>query len=461
MEHTLSDRSGNNPELMSPDVTIMQEPLQYMRDVLKGWPAVSKIFLTPFAKENPTNFAIRRSKTTWIAYTEAVLRSVTGRIWRTSPMLTGNPKSQKLWQNIDKQGNHGEVFLRNVTRDGLESGQSFLYVAYPQVDEALGTVGDLEARDITSYWVHIKLDQVRNIAFDVIDGRTYLSLFAYKEWIELRDNFKVKPIEQWRVLRRTVSTDGVALITSELWRRNKNHKIVLMDGPFELKGLSTAEKPAEIPVVSMNFNPKSLFVSEPPFLNFAQQNVLDYFIKSLQLLNYGIIARPGIKARGVEALKVVTKDANGNEVTTYLPPDIVPGSVVMLSDDPNSMVEWMEADGKAVSVGSELLKDARSDMAILGMQFLEENKTAPETATSKGIDEKSVNDWIAQYTRTVEDAANMAWDFTARLDNYDAVPELKFDTAFKVDEVDVADAEDETTDDVQLPIAEATGSMEQ
>lgn len=393
----------NSPDNLSPEVQAMAFELEFVRSVERGWPTVAQRFLKPFGAETAFDFAARQARTNFSDFLNPVADAAVGRLFRTEPTLSPTTgRAAELWDNIDQRGTKGSIWLRNLTRDALVTGQSFIFVDYPQVTGKL-TRGQRLANAVRAYWIPVCLDQVTNIDFEIVNGVTKLTLFVFREWISVREGFKVKMVEQWKVLKQTDEE-----VTFELWRRDeKSNEPVIYQPAQPITGIT------EIPVVSVNLRAQDYYKSRPVFIELAQQAV-DYYLttsdmsRAHEMTSYPTLFTAGLPEKGEDGQPLI----------------VGPNSYI---STPNvaAKVEYINSDGKGVELGMKMLDAIRSKMAVNGLSFLEQKTQMAETATAKALDKSTDNDRVKSWMDIVEDAANAAWELTAQFEDMEA-PELAF-----------------------------------
>lgn len=396
--------TDNNPSVMCPTVRQMQPELEYVLDVYNGWPTVTK-FLSAFAEESAQDFAARKARPNFTDFLGPVVEAVTGKIFREDPTVTpATGRISEIWEDIDRQGNRGPIFLQTLTKNALIAGQSFILVDYPSI-EGNPTRGQRLTSGIRSYWTEVQLNQVTNIQFarDGLTQKMILSLFVYKETVEEYSGFKVNQIDQWRVYR---NIDGA--LSYEVWRKDKRGNFALTEGPFPIVGVT------ELPIVSLNFRPVGRLVSRPVFLELAHQ-AIDYYLTTSDMAHsHERTSYPTLFLRGMSDRTVDGK------------PIIVGPGAVISTPNPNAEARYVESAGTGVTLGLQLRDAIRSQMSVLGLSFLEVGTKMAQTAQALAIDESVDNDAIQLFGQAVEDAVNQALIYTAEFED---VPAPTFELA--------------------------------
>lgn len=397
MDYTQQD---NTPDIKSPLVKSMQDELQFVRDVSAGWPTINK-YLCQFAAEADQDFAARQKRPNFTDFLSPVVDAVIGKMFRNEPeLLPATGRMADLWENIDGRGTKGHVFLQNHVQDSLVAGQGFILVDYPQIT-GNPTRGQRIASNIRAYWCPIMLDQVTNIQFSYDQEQQHLdlTLFAFKEVVEEYDKFKVTQIDQWRVLNK--SPDGS--LSYEKWRRDpKTLKMYLYEPPQPIVGVT------DIPLVSINLRSVGHFASRPVFLELAYQ-ALDYYLTTSDMSHaMQNTSYPTLFLKGFP-----DKTADGK------PMAIGPGAVLSTAN-PAADAKYICGDGKGFDSALLYRESVRSQMAVVGLSFLEKDTKMAQTAQTKVIDAEIDAAKIDIIRQVTEDAVNQALIYTAQFEDVPA-----------------------------------------
>ena len=130
----------DRPDYQSAAVQAMLPDLTLVRDVAAGQRRIterSTTYLPQHPKEDPANYRIRLNRPTFFNAFLRTLDGLVGMVFRTSPELGNDVPAEigKHWENIDKEGNHGEVFLKTVFADAMDAGHCAVLVDHPKVQD--------------------------------------------------------------------------------------------------------------------------------------------------------------------------------------------------------------------------------------------------------------------------------------------------------------------------------------
>src|SRR3989304_37493 len=176
----------------------------------------------PHPKEEPANYRIRVGRPPFFNAFLRTLDGLVGMVFRTSPELGEDvPKVvEEHWENIDKEGNHGEVFLKTVFADALEAGHCAIFVDYPAIpNPATVTRADERALDLRPYWVHVRKDEVMNFRTSRSQGgeRVLDQITLRFRTHEQDEAFGDKLVVRYRVYQRI---DGT--VRWEIWQEGED-----------------------------------------------------------------------------------------------------------------------------------------------------------------------------------------------------------------------------------------------
>ena len=85
--------------------------------------------------------------------------ALVGLIFRKDPQLGDDvpPQIVEHWENIDLEGTHGDVFVRQVTQDAMTVGHGAILVEFPDTG---GAQNREQERDIRPYWVPYRKEDI-------------------------------------------------------------------------------------------------------------------------------------------------------------------------------------------------------------------------------------------------------------------------------------------------------------
>jgi hypothetical protein len=384
----------NKPDYLHPAYEDCVPELTIVRDVDGGYLAMkdkSTDYLPAHPRERGEDYQVRLARPAFFNAFTRTHSGLTGMVFRVDPVFGEDvpPQVQDMWENLDNQGTHGDVFVKEVFDDAMVAGHSFILVDYPQVENA----DELRRRDemeagLRPYWLHVKKDNVRNWWPVVVNGQVKLDWVVIYEMVDNPDGlFGHEHLDQWRVLRRN-DGDGV---TYELWRD--------FDGEIEIYQEPQVIKPlTEIPLIPIYVNRSAFMESRPPLIDLAHSNVLHYQTSS-DLYHAAHIAN-------VPLLFMKGFDVDEVEVGPQ-------SSLAIPHGGPEVDAKWLETSGNGLGLTREILQDIEGQMAVLGLNMLKRESRLAETAEAKRLDKAEQDSALGSAALNLQDAIENALRVTA------------------------------------------------
>lgn len=359
---TINTIINNNTVDSTSDIyDTMHEKWQLPITLMGGEDAMKKAGLTYLPREpleTVSQYNNRLSRSTLKNYFAWAVENHTGRVFK-KPIIFSDDTNKLILDynnNIDLQGNNADAFYKEVFRDMLIKGISYVYVDYPNSGDDLTLADELDA-SFRPYCVHIKAEQVINAVPGVINSRKVLIRAHILEIVTVPDGvWGVKTIQQIRVLYPG---------SWQLFREDdKNNWILFDEGETSLN---------YIPLVPLYGKKIGFFGSLSPLQNLANLNRAHWQSLSDQM-NITHVARvPILFGTGF------------NEGDT-LP--IGAKSAVMGPD--GSDLQYVEHTGKAIEAGMQEIRDLEDRMMVESLELLNA-KNPSGTATAKALDISDIN----------------------------------------------------------------------
>ena len=320
-------------------------------------------------------------------------------VFRRNPELGDDVPEEivKHWEDIDKRGNHGDVFLKNVFHDGMEAGHAGILVDYPKVENPdAQTLRDEREKDLRPYWVHIHKEDIRNFRTIQVNGETVLQQISIRQsTYEPDGDFGEEEVVRYRVYSRVniaaTGEDEKMGVRWEVWEEDDS------DEPQPTSEKGVLANVDAIPFVVIYGRPTGFLTSVPPLLDLAWLNVLHYQTNS----DYYHACHIGC----VPMLAVMGADSDG-EV------EIGPNSTLNLPE--GAKAEWVETSGTALEQARKTLKDLEGQEAVMGLSLLQGEKRAAETAEAKRMDKSEKDSALTTAARSLEDGIEQALKFHAQ-----------------------------------------------
>jgi len=382
----------DRPDYESAAVKAMLPDLMLVRDVAAGQRRITgrtTTYLPQHPKEEPANYRIRLGRPTFFNAFMRTLEGLVGMVFRTSPELGEDvPKViENHWENIDKEGNHGEVFLKTVFADALEAGHNAIFVDYPAIaNPDRVTRAEERVRDLRPYWVHVRKEDILNFRTSRGPGgeRRLDQITLRFRTHEQDGTFGDKPVVRYRVYQRI---DGT--VRWEIWQEGEDK----MPRPTDERGVIL--KQDRIPIVFIYGRQTGFGESTPPLLDLANLNLLHYQTNADYFHAMHIACVPVPVAIGMQEGALVV------------------GPNASLSLPPGGDFKYVETSGAALAAARTALEDLEGQMAVMGLSLLQGEKRAAETAEAKRLDKSEKDSALSTAARALQDGVEQALLFHA------------------------------------------------
>lgn len=283
-----------------------------------------------------------------------------------------------LWENVDLEGNDGNVFFSRVAEDSLgDAGLSWTLVEHQPVP-AGGTRADLSGLGLRAYLVHVKARQViGDPQYEVVNGQRRLKMIRFEETFEEEGEMEWEPKrgKQIRVLR----AGPVAVDTrdEENPRGHVRWEIHRKTDPDDEQSWAIYEQgfmepQREIPIVPYYTGYLGPGVARTPFDDVAFLNMLH----TQKLSDLGEGFRVSLGAQ-LHRSGITLKEAQEQRA--------IGAKRLLVSEKAEAKAEWLERAGTAATVALEDLDRLEARMLALS-QEPHVRRTGSETATGRAID---------------------------------------------------------------------------
>jgi hypothetical protein len=392
----------------------------FVEDCYQGTHAVrsgSTTYLPKNEAEDQKDYAQRLARATFYNAYRRTVDGLVGTAFRKDPILTmdvpveirgqeekrdaNNQVTQEykagLAEDIDMQGTHLTVFAKKVFRNAVHQGHAFIYVDYPKEDQQTKstespdyTLADKAADPSRPYWVSYRADQALNWRWEYVAGHVKITQVTFREVsTEADGEFGEKQVVRYRVLR------------PGSWKlfRETNRKTARGDARITLEDQGETSFPDFIPLAVVYGNEVEPMVSRPTCLDLADLNVEHYQVRSDLRHTMHWSSIPILWARGRDTSKQV----------------IAIGPNCLIDIDKDGTLQFAEHQGHAISALQAELDKIEGRMAVLGMNFLLENKPGnPITATEKVLNYADKSSNLATMMRSLVDAVEQCLEWTAK-----------------------------------------------
>lgn len=416
----------------------------------KGVRALGELGLPKWPAEKDKNYKIRSTISQVARYYERTVKAAVGMICADPPTLEEGAAELMVRdaEDIDGRGTHLEVFAREIAEDAINGGFMGIFVEAPTIPAGL-ELDHSEEQDLglRPYWVPVTADQIISWIVEVPNWELLLKDFSagilsaqqvasYAKQVIVRQvviheptdvasgAFGVSCAQRYRVLR--LSDSGV---TFSVWEKrvgdgnNGEHFALVSSGEH----VGAHRKPfREIPLAIVYAGKKKApFVASPPFLPLAELNLSHYQVSADRLYLMKLCHAPTFTTMGYE-----------DEVDeTGKPKRIEVGPNAWLKLPLAGDAKYTSADPAALTSSKEEKDDLVRQMATLGMSFLGKERSVPETATARALDDAAENATHATVARGLQDGLEQAARFHATYRGTEP-PSIKVNTTYAKADVD-------------------------
>lgn len=357
-------------------------------------------YMKRFPKESNASWDLRVGTATLFNLTKKTRDIMTGLVFQDPIELQPDIDADivTLWENIDNQGTHGDVFCRQMFERSFEGYAAIL------VDAPAIKTEDAEQEQnlgIRPYWVLYTADQIWNWRYRVnpVSKKKELSLMVLREVaLEQVGKFLSKSVVRFRVYN--LDLNGV--ITLEVWLEKR-------EGPndsqptYVQEGKTTVINSKQIPIGIMRE------IGEMPILQ-------DVALKNLEhIQTYS------------DYKSIIHKTCVPIPVRTgYQQPEGSPAltnSGDMLIDIPiGGKFDYAEVKGTSIESVRQSLLDMREDISLMGLSILADKTAKVDlTATEALLNNIGETAELRVMARSAQDCIELCLGFTAEFLGLDAV----------------------------------------
>lgn len=396
------------PSTRSEVSDIQQQAVSIERDLWGGNERVkskAQVFLPKAPGEGPGPYADRLSLSVFFNFFRRTIEGLVGLIFRIDPVLGDDVPSQIVehWENLNLEGTHGDVFVRELAIDAQTVGHAAIFVEFPQTGGANLTrdgrdpvTGEVVVENARPYWIGIQKEDMMSWRTENIGGVQTLTQLVLRErnWIPKGEFLSVKEV-RYRVLSRDPS--GVVG-----WRllavTPENAVVELKNGIYPTQ--------TEIPISEIKTSGSvSMFVSDPPLLDFSYINIAHYQKWS----DYGYADHmtnvPFLFGKGIPE----SRDEDGNVVDEI----VIGANDAVMTAAPDADMKYVSHDGSSLGASKDLLDDLKADMGVMGLSMLMTPTRMAEKPESLRLKKSSSESSLSVSARALQDGVENALQFHA------------------------------------------------
>lgn len=354
-------------------------------------------------KETPEKYVVRVHRTFLYNMFARTVHTLAGKPF--SRPITIKPDSidtqvEEWLEDIDKQGNHLDVFAHDLMRNVLKDGITHILVDMPPKPDGFISIADAKAQEIRPYFCRIEAKNILGWRSSVINSKPVLTQLRIQEFVDVPDGpYADRWAHRVRVFNRVVNPiGGNNVITYELWEKQENALtkktawIQIAQG--QLEGMD------QIPLITIYGSRKTGFMTAyPPLEDLAWLNIEHWQSGSDQRHILHVARVPILFAAGFPEI-------DPEDPTKKTPISIAPNTLVVSANE-HATLKYVEHTGQAITSGRNDLEDIENRAAMMGTQLLRK-KTVTTTATEEKNDDLNEDSELSATVRNVEDGIEAA-----------------------------------------------------
>jgi len=285
-------------------------------------------------------------------------------------------------EEIDSKGNSLDVFAKRVFQNGLSEGVRHIFIDVPPKDVDVVSQKDEQEAGIRPYFKEIRGEDILGA---IVDEDGFLQQIRIAESAMVRvGNYGSKKVQRIRVL------EPGKWELHEVNGKDESTKL-LESGVFSID---------VIPLVTFIPGDEwSIVTGETPLMDLAELNAKHWRSMSDQDNILSVARVPILFGKNVE-LKMMP----------------IGTSTMVISEDDNADMKFVEIQGNAIDAGREDIKETEAQMALYGLQQLVP-RTGNITATEKALTSAESNSSLGTWATEFESILNAAFDIAGQFMN--------------------------------------------
>lgn len=340
-------------------------------------------YLPRFGAEEIEDWQARVNMTTAFDALNQTIGTMVGLAGGNAPVLEKDvpPELALLWENIDGEGTHGDIFVQECLDRALELGHHLILTDAPPPN-LTATVRDQRAQGFRPYLVHIRADQVINWRVGKRGGHRYVSQITFRQKVErAQGRFGARSVTQYEVFNQEFDGSGTPFVRWERWTEGEGGSLVKDAEIPRLPG------PRWIPIAVVYGGDRiDILQSVPPLRGLAHSN---------------------IRHTQVESDFAAYLHLCGKPTPVFIGRDKVPGEDLVLGRGVDVAMggdaKLLEMAGNSLSAMRETKKDLEQQMVAQGLTMLQREAIAPETAFAHRLDKTRHESKLGRSVRSVQD----------------------------------------------------------
>lgn len=373
-----------------------------VRDVYGGTLVLrdkGETYLPRFPLESQAGYETRRRHSNLFNAFRRTVGGLTGMIFRKDVLPNDDVMDEVLThlEDVDLAGRDLSSFARGLTTDALIDGHALIFVDRPPASKREVTRLQESRGGRRPYWIAIQKQDLLSYRGVTVGGRSVLTQIAFRQVVRVPDGrFGERDVEQVRVYDLPTDDDGrpVGAVRFSLWELGPDSSRY-----EELPDAGGEMMIDEIPLVAVYADRDGDYVSCPPLLDLAIENIEHYQVRSdrKNALHIAGVPIPIFTGMGTTPLD------NGSEDGP-----LAVGSDHGLQLPAGADAKYLEPAGTALDASRQELQDIERRMAVLGLSMLMSETRQAETATSKRIDKSESDSQLSLIALGLETGLNEA-----------------------------------------------------
>lgn len=369
------------------------------RDTSDGQDAVhaaGEAYLPKLKDQEPEDYKSYKGRAVFYNATWRTIGGLIGMMFRKPPTTEIPAAIKEFTTDIDMAGTSLETFARKVALEVMEVGRVGMIVDHPAVDAAVPlTVKAAEQQGLRPMIRTYRAECIVNWKYRRVRNHWVLAMVVLQETVEEPDGeFKVKPVEQWRVL----DLDDADQYRVRLFRKADGKAA---GGQFVQIGedvlpLMSNKRLDFIPFYIVGPDGVDSELDEPPLIDLVDVNLSHYRTTA----DY---------EHGCHFTGLPTAVVSGYAPDPALSEKFYIGSTsAWVFPDPQAKASFLEFTGQGLGALKENLDRKEQQMAILGARMLFAEKRAVEAAETASIHRTGEASVLAAIATAVSEALEKA-----------------------------------------------------
>lgn len=372
----------DRPDYKHPDYDRLRAKRELVNDVIEGIDALlanPDLYLPQNEGETEQSYDLRKKSATFNRYTKKAVKVMTGMVFEKEIDLTGVPADiQKICENIDKEGNHINIFARRAFEQGvLIDGYGAIVVDTPSTQVANQI--EQQRLDVNPFARFYCADSIWNWQHRInpVSKAKELSLIVFQEITQE----KVGRFGTGEVIRyRVYELDDAGNVHLQTWTQEDENSEPVPDGP-----------PRFIKASEITVAVTGELGCDPPLYDIAKKNIEHFQTWSMLLSDS---RKTMVPQRVIEGGSADSIAPIGGDVTLFPPAGM--------------KAYFIEVAGTSLGFVLSLCEKIAADIAtmtsaiIAGKPQMNPQKTATEVVTDSAEETAELKPMAESFKDTLE-----------------------------------------------------------